>query len=393
MLLITAAACAAQTDTASEQGDLVYVCNGNNVSVLNATDLKVIDVVNFGSDINPGYIALSPDGDMAYVVSITDNRLFFLDTRHWTVTHVTTIGSAPGKPNAVGSAIAVTPDGSRIYVGDYQSNVVHVIDAASYAVIGNVNVEIAPLGLAISPDGSFVYTANSGSGSISVIDTGSNAVVATIAGGNGTFDVRVSPDGSRLYASNWYGGDVMIVDTATRKMLDRIQVSRWIGEGQVGINNMRISPDGDTLYIANARDDTIEVIKTDKGVVTRTIRVGQYPREIELSADGSFLYVSLIGNRSFDAIRLSDDMIIEKSTAWTIPVGIAYHTANQSLIVKPIVAPTLAPTPVATSALAPAPIVTYSPTAVPQQSNMFLWFLNARHCYAQADNRAGRVNP
>jgi YVTN family beta-propeller protein len=56
--------------------------------------------------------------------------------------------------------------------------------------------------VAVTPDGSKVYVANSNSNTVSVIATASNAVVATITVGAFAPGVAVTPDGSRVYVAN-----------------------------------------------------------------------------------------------------------------------------------------------------------------------------------------------
>ena len=76
---------------------------------------------------------------------------------------------------------------------------VSVFDTATGQVTGSpIPVGRGPLGVAVSPDGSQVYVANNGSGTVSVIDTASNQVPATIPVGAHPFGVAVSPDGSQV---------------------------------------------------------------------------------------------------------------------------------------------------------------------------------------------------
>ena len=80
--------------------------------------------------------------------------------------------------------IAVTPDGSRVYVSDYGSGKVSVINTTDNTVAATVTVGTNPYGVAVTPDGSKVYVANAGSNSVSVISTATNAVTATVTVGN-----------------------------------------------------------------------------------------------------------------------------------------------------------------------------------------------------------------
>jgi YVTN family beta-propeller protein len=55
--------------------------------------------------------------------------------------------------------VAVTPDGSKVYVANLDSNNVSVIAAATNTVVTTIPVGFNPLGVAVSPDGSKVYIA------------------------------------------------------------------------------------------------------------------------------------------------------------------------------------------------------------------------------------------
>ena len=77
--------------------------------------------------------------------------------------------------------MAVTPDGSKVYVTNGDANSVSVIATATNTVTATIPVGTDPFGVAVTPDGSKVYVANSYLGnSVSVIDTATNTVTATI---------------------------------------------------------------------------------------------------------------------------------------------------------------------------------------------------------------------
>jgi YVTN family beta-propeller protein len=74
---------------------------------------------------------------------------------------------------------------------------VSVIDTGNNTVVATVATGIlnGPFGVAITPDGSRVYVTNSSGDTVSVIDTASNKVVATVklAAGSGPFGVAITP--------------------------------------------------------------------------------------------------------------------------------------------------------------------------------------------------------
>ncbi len=128
-----------------------------------------------------------------------------------------------GTPIGVGTTpipIAITPDGKRAYVANYEENSVSVIDTETNAVIGSpIKVGIEPWGIAITPDGKDAYVANEQEESVSVIDTETNQVVgAPITVGSEPYVVTITPDGKTAYVANFGTDTVSVIDTQTNEV-------------------------------------------------------------------------------------------------------------------------------------------------------------------------------
>src|ERR1700687_5834557 len=112
------------------------------------------------------------------------------------------------------------------YVGSTAggSRSVKVIDTATDTVVATVPMDVGVGGVAVSPDGSRVYVTPY---SIKVIDTATNTVTATIPNLGTTSYPTVSPDGTRLYVLNHTGGGdvIQVIDTATNTQVDTISVA------------------------------------------------------------------------------------------------------------------------------------------------------------------------
>jgi YVTN family beta-propeller protein len=102
------------------------------------------------------------------------------------------------------NGIAVTPDGSEVYVakdvagttGYPVPGIVSVIDTMTNTVVGSpIPVGSDPYGIAITPDGSKVYVTNEADNTVSVIDTATNMVVAVLPVGGAPigFGVFIQP--------------------------------------------------------------------------------------------------------------------------------------------------------------------------------------------------------
>jgi len=122
--------------------------------------------------------------------------------------------------------VAVSPDGSKVYVTNFNSDDVSVIATASNTVISSpIAVGSSPIGVAVTPDGSKVYVANEASNNVSVIATAGNTVIgAPIAVSSGPTGVAVTSDGSKVYVANDPSNNVSVIATATNTVTATIPV-------------------------------------------------------------------------------------------------------------------------------------------------------------------------
>jgi YVTN family beta-propeller protein len=192
---------------ASAHAQNAYITNqsSNTVSVIDTATDTVIATIPVG--ISPFGVAVSPDGSKVYVTNISSNTVSIIDTATNTVSATITVGPPP--PAICGPicdmAVAVSPDGSKVYVTNtfFNSNIVSVIDTTTNTVSATIPIGRPSLGVVVTPDSSKVYVTNADAGSVSVIDTATNTISATIPSvGPRAFGVAVSPDSSKVYVTN-----------------------------------------------------------------------------------------------------------------------------------------------------------------------------------------------
>ncbi len=156
--------------------------------------------------------------------------------------------------------MAVSANGSFVYVSNYGGNTVSVIDTATNKVVGAaIRVGSTPGGMAVT--GNRLFVANTGDDTVSVIDTSTNKVVGTaIRVGDGPTGVMVSPDGSIAYVANSAEGTVTVIDTATNTVIDTSPGLSGVQPLIVGDNPIQIAVHGTRLYVANTGDATVSLI-------------------------------------------------------------------------------------------------------------------------------------
>ena len=77
-------------------------------------------------------------------------------------------------------SLLLSPDGNTIYVANYASNSLTVVNAKAMEVITNIAVGIQPLGMVVDDKTGRLYVCNYGEASISIIDTKTNSGIRKI---------------------------------------------------------------------------------------------------------------------------------------------------------------------------------------------------------------------
>lgn len=102
-----------------------------------------------------------------------------------------------------------------------------------------------PLYVAVTPDGTKAYVSNYESEGMSVIDTGTHAVVSTVIVGHSAKDLEVTPNGTRLYQAKFDSSAAGVYDTSTDAIVDAVLD---LGKGPTAV---AITSTG-KLYVTNA---------------------------------------------------------------------------------------------------------------------------------------------
>lgn len=226
-------------------------------------------------------------------------------------------------------AVAVTPDGSRVYIANSGNNTVSVMATATNTITATVAGLSSPQGIAITPNGTRAYVTNSAVDTVSVIDTSNNAVTSI---NDASFDtshgIAINRTGTRAYVTNSGNNSVSVINTSNNTVTATINLPA--GATPSGI---AITPDGLRVYVANSGNNTVSVIDTSNNAVTSITGLNS-PQGIAITPDGSRVYVTNTGNNTVSVIRTSDNTIIATVSGVTAPRGAAAGVDGSSIYVS-----------------------------------------------------------
>ena len=202
---------------------------GTNAALINIPSATLLATLTVGS--NPVWAASSQDGNAAYVLNKAGATITVVD-----VVHQATVGAAVSTGGSSPSMIVADHVLNRLYVSNTGTNSVAVFSALANTVLSlgspvslnSVSPGTSPIALAVTPDGSELYVANTGAASATVINTSTFAatlipVPSQPAGTTATW-LTVSKDGTRAYLTLVdqpadVGSGTAIVLTASNSLL------------------------------------------------------------------------------------------------------------------------------------------------------------------------------
>lgn len=266
-------------------------------------------------------------------------------------------------------AVAVSPDGLSVYVVSSGSNAVAVFDravdgtltqkagaagcvwASAIGPCASGDALSDPLSVAVSPDGTSVYVASLTSDAVAIFDRSASGALtqdgcvsepaaAPCAGGrglNGAIEITVSPEGQSVYVASQVGDAVAVFDRgAGGALAQKAGTAGCVSETGAGpcadgsalglARSVTVSPDGRGVYVASSGavvvfDRAPNGTLTQKSGLTGCISdTGAGPcvdgtalnssSSVAVSPDGRSVYVAAAGVAALD--RAADGTLAQK---------------------------------------------------------------------------------
>lgn len=224
----------------------------------------------------PTGIRISKDERRIYISEAFG--LFVLDEKHEVLFSV---------PTRSQGRIVLSPDERLAYVTEQAQNRLLVVDLAAETAIDTIPVGQTPIDLEITPDGKKLYVVNFNSRDISVIDLERRERVGTIVIGGATpAEIGITADGKRAYVTNIDRGVISVLDLVADRVVGGIQLS---GEQARGL---AFSPDGKVLYVASQA--FLLAVDVQRNLISKRLRVGDATSTIGISPDGSRAYIGTL---------------------------------------------------------------------------------------------------
>ena len=222
--------------------------------------------------------------------------------------------------------LALSPDGTEIYVACEASHTVVIVDPQELRTVAEIEVGHHPNDVTFSPNGARAYVSNRLDDTVSVIHVAGRKVIATVPVGDEPHGVLTDAAGKNLYVLNTSSDSISVIDTESLKEVKRLSASRspW---------SLALSPDGTRIVVTNNLSrfvpfrtpsvSEITVIDAERGTVVdrRTVPAANLLQGVAWHPSGKFAFFTL--NRTKNLVPMTRLL-----QGWTITNGLGIIWAD-----------------------------------------------------------------
>ena len=174
--------------------------------------------------LSPFNMAVSSDGSKLYVIAQEGNALLVVDIEANKVIDKISVGEKP-------HSVALKNDGKTAFVSNQWADNVYEIDLSLSKVVDTLKTGSGPAGLVLSVDEKFLYVVDTYSSEVSIIDLKSKTELIRLMAGNDPTGAAFTPDGSQAYITSRrtlpkpYGTppktELTVIDATTQRVKER----------------------------------------------------------------------------------------------------------------------------------------------------------------------------
>lgn len=211
--------------------------------------------------------------------------------------------------------LAFAADDKTLYVSGGNKNDIlrYKVENNQLQLMDTINLgapwpnRISPTGLCLDDARNLMYVVTKENNSLYVVDTKTKAILKRDSLGKELFTCVLSPNKKDLFITHWGGNELIVWNTETRAVRTRIQV----GDSP---NDLVLTKNGDFAYVACSDDNAVSIVDLKAGKTVETLVATLYPEaptgstsnSVALSPDEKTLYVANADNNCLAVFDISN---------------------------------------------------------------------------------------
>ncbi len=290
----------------------------------------------------PGDLCVNPKTNMVYVTNYDSNSVSVINGKSDTVVATISVGEEP-------IAIAVNPNTNMIYVANFNGNSISVISGKTNSVITTIPIETPefypslvsfPDNVAVDTSANMIYVTTANGNIVYVINGFTNSITSAIIINNdpsGEWGLAINQKMGRIYVSNAKYGTLSVLKAISRTKEHKAFLYNFVmATLQVGERPYRlvVNPNTNMIYVANTKSETVTVMNGSNNSVIKTVTINGFPADICVNSKANMIYVANFKNATVNVINGKSNSVVAIIPAKSGPDGICVNPITNIVYVS-----------------------------------------------------------
>jgi YVTN family beta-propeller protein len=204
----------------------------------------------------------------------------------------------------------------------YDSSFLSRVNLSNYKIDAVYPVGSVPKVVKVTPDNKYILVSNWCSYTVTVISVETGKTVQNIKIGRYPRGIAITKDSTYAYVAEMGGAGVHRID-----LRDFSKTFIRVGSNP---RALALSPDDKTLYVTLNISGKVAAWDLVAGKLIKTVSTGKAARSLDISDDGSALFVVNFGSGTMSKVRASDLKLIQTIKVCNEPIGITFDAPSQT---------------------------------------------------------------
>ncbi len=209
---------------------------------------------------------------------------------------------------------ARVPGKDELYIADFNSNDIAVVDGQRMNKRTKIPVGIHPVCVSFTPNGKTALISYQSQDGLWFMDTKTHAITRKISDGTGMIYYLKSRN--LFYQPAIFRPFVHIIDPVRQEIIKSV----WVGGRPM---SLAFTPDGKFAYIPNYDLNEVQVFSTALDSVVRVIPKVGNPRGVAISPDGRYALVTNVTSNTLTVINIDSNSVVKVIAVDRMPTDVA----------------------------------------------------------------------
>ncbi len=220
---------------------------------------------------------------------------------------------------------AVDPQTNKVYITNFKSDTVTVLDGETDKPISEIKVGNTPYGLGINTETKILYVALERADILAIVNSTTSQIIKEITLSK-PYDIAVNSKSNMVYVTSDKEGVVTVLDGSLNEIITTLDVLNPCG--------IAVNENTNMVYVTSESENKVYVFDGSKNNLIASIDVGSSPRGVVANSNTNMVYVTNQMTGTVSVIDGEKNQVIDSISVGETPRRIVVNPSTNLIYVS-----------------------------------------------------------